>query len=118
MATREIQVQRFSVTSSKSFEDVVALIDAAVGHPDMRASWGGVTAVKTYSELEKAISNLVGSSGLMEFTPFDLGEVLRKEPGTKAPDSASGGWLSAHNEKHGRACTRRRFLRSRNHSHR
>ena len=58
MATREIQVRRFSVTSSKSFEDVVARIDASVGHPDMKKL---LTAL-TYCDLEKAVSNLAGPS--------------------------------------------------------
>ena len=33
MATKQIIVQRFSVTSSKSFQDVVSRLEAAVGHP-------------------------------------------------------------------------------------
>jgi len=32
---RKIEVERFSVTSSKPFEKVLAAISEAVGHPDM-----------------------------------------------------------------------------------
>ena len=32
---RRVEIERFSVTSSKSFEAVVAALEAAVGHPDM-----------------------------------------------------------------------------------
>lgn len=81
MAIREIQVQRFNVTSSKSFEDVVGRIDGAIGHPDMKE----LLRAPTYSDLERAISKLVGPSGLMEFTRFDLGAILRLERGTKVP---------------------------------
>ena len=81
MATKEIQVERFSVTSTKSFEDVVARIDASVGHPDMKK----LLTVPTYGDLEKAISNLAGPSGLMEFARFDLGAVLRLERGAEGP---------------------------------
>jgi hypothetical protein len=32
---KQIAVQRFGVPSAKSFGDVVAALDAAIGHPDM-----------------------------------------------------------------------------------
>jgi len=37
MATKQIEVQRFSVTSSKSFGDVVKALEGAIGHPDLSA---------------------------------------------------------------------------------
>ena len=63
VATRQIQVQRFTVVCSKSFEDVVAQMDAAIAHPEMK----GLLTARTYSDLEKAISDQVRPSGLMEF---------------------------------------------------
>ena len=44
-----------------------------------------VTSAKTYSELEKIVNKAIGPSGLMEFTRFDLGEVVHKERGPGAP---------------------------------
>jgi len=38
MTIRKIEIERFSVTSSKPFEAVVAALEAAVGHPDMVSS--------------------------------------------------------------------------------
>ncbi len=35
MPIRKVEIERFSVTSSKSFEAVVAALEAAVGHPDI-----------------------------------------------------------------------------------
>lgn len=35
MAISKIEVERFSVISSRPFENVVATLKAAVGHPDM-----------------------------------------------------------------------------------
>lgn len=35
MTIRKVEIERFSVTSSKPFEAVVAALEAAVGHPDM-----------------------------------------------------------------------------------
>ena len=69
MATRQIAVERFSSTSQKPFDEVVAGIDAQVGHPDM--SRGAVAAAISEGGL--------GSSGLMEFARYDLGAVLRME---------------------------------------
>jgi len=85
--TTVVIVQRFSVTSSKSFQDVASRLEAAVGHPDMSVFRRDVTSAKTYSEVEKIVNKAIGPSGFMEFTRFDLGEVLRKERGAGAPRS-------------------------------
>ena len=85
MATKQITVQRFSVTSSKSCEDVVSRLDAAVGHPDMSAFRRDVASAKTYPEVEKIVNKAIGPSGFMEFTRFDHGEIVRKERGAEAP---------------------------------
>ena len=87
MTTKQIDVQRFSVTSAKSFEEVMAGLEASIGHPDMAAFRRDVTAAKTYAELEKLINKTIGPSGLMEFARFDFGEILRKERGNEAPRS-------------------------------
>jgi hypothetical protein len=65
MTIKELKVQRFSVTSSKVFHDIVAVIEAAVGRPDMREFARNLRAANT-----------------MELTRMDLGEVLRKRDGT------------------------------------
>jgi len=87
VATKEINVQRFSVTSPRKFEEVVAAFQQAVGHPDMSEFRKRLTAAGTYAALEKVVHGAVGPSDLMEFTSFDLGEVLRKRNGAAAPRS-------------------------------
>ncbi|HYW38330.1 MAG TPA: hypothetical protein VE957_09475 [Terriglobales bacterium] len=47
MATKEIKVQRFSVTSSNVFHDVLAAFEAPIGHPDMNSFRKTVAAAKT-----------------------------------------------------------------------
>jgi uncharacterized protein (DUF302 family) len=84
MATKNISVQRFSVTSSKSFHDVVAAFETAIGHPEMNALRRNIAAAKTFAEVEKIIHGATGPSDLMEFTRMDLGEVLRKRNGAAA----------------------------------
>jgi uncharacterized protein (DUF302 family) len=85
MAIREIAVQRFSRTSKKSVPEVVAAMEKRIGRPDMATLRKQTTAAKNYAELEQVINAAVGSAGLMEFTRFDLGEILRKETGASSP---------------------------------
>ena len=87
MATKQISVERFSITSAKPFSEVVKTLEASVGHPNMSAFMGDVVSAKSFADLEKLISNATGASGLMQFMRFDLGEVVRKERGDKAPRS-------------------------------
>jgi uncharacterized protein (DUF302 family) len=84
MATHEISVQRFSLTTSKPFREIVAAIDAQIGHPDMRAFQQAINAAKNTADLEKVVQGAIGPTGFMEFARFDLGEILRKEQGTRA----------------------------------
>jgi uncharacterized protein (DUF302 family) len=85
MSTIELRVQRFSVTSSKSFDDVVRNLTATIGHPEMNTFQRGVAAAVTLADLEKVVHGAIGSSGLMEFARFDLGEILRKEGEGQVP---------------------------------
>src|ERR1700723_3870466 len=85
MGSKQISVQRFSVTSSKKFEEVVAKLAAGVGHPDVRRMFGKIGTAKTYAEAEQAIQPGLGPTGLMEFMRFDHGGVLRKDRAEKTP---------------------------------
>ena len=87
MATSEIKVQRFSVTSSKAFRDVVAAFEAAIGHPDMNSFSENVAGEKTFAEVQKIVQGATGPSELMEFTRMDLGKVLQKRNGAEAGQS-------------------------------
>src|SRR5579862_8407680 len=84
MSTHEISVQRFSLTTSKPFREVVALIDAQIGHPDMKAFQQAINAAKNTADLEKVVQGAIGPTGFMEFARFDLGGILRKEQGSRA----------------------------------
>ena len=85
MATKQINVERFSVISSKAFPDVLAAIESQIGHPDIRKFVGDIAASKTDDELQAVVRDAVGPTDLMEFMRFDQGEVLRKELGENAP---------------------------------
>jgi uncharacterized protein (DUF302 family) len=87
VTTKRIEVQRFSVISSKSIADVLAKLDAAVGRPNMAAFRNDVTLAKSFAEVEALVQKVTGTAGLMEFARFDLGEVLRKKLGEHATKS-------------------------------
>ncbi|MGO9777037.1 MAG: DUF302 domain-containing protein [Terracidiphilus sp.] len=84
MAISQITVQRLSLVSSRPFSEVVAVIEAAVGHPDMREFGQYINAARTWHELEQVVQNAIGPSGFMEFTRFNLGQILEKERGADA----------------------------------
>jgi uncharacterized protein (DUF302 family) len=85
MATRQISVQRFSITSSKSFPEVLSRLETAIGRPDLSAFRKDISAAKSYPEVENVVNKATGPSGFMEFARFDLGEILRKETGAATP---------------------------------
>ena len=76
--TRRINVERVTISSRKSLQDVLAKLDAAVGHPNIEEFWKHVAATKTNSEMEKVVQSALGQSGLMEFARFDHGGVVHK----------------------------------------
>jgi uncharacterized protein (DUF302 family) len=87
MAIKELNVQRFSITSSKPFGKVVKALEASVGHPNMNTFMSDVTSARSFKDLEKIVNGVTGPTGLMQFMKFDLGEIVRKERGDSAPRS-------------------------------
>jgi uncharacterized protein (DUF302 family) len=85
MPIHTITVERWSVVSPKPFAEVIAAIDEVIGHPDMREFATKVGAAAGWEELEQAVSTFVGRSGLMEFTRFNMGQILSKAQGESAP---------------------------------
>jgi uncharacterized protein (DUF302 family) len=85
MTVRKVEIERFSVTSSKPFEAVVTALEAAVGHPDMVEFGKATKAARTFAELEGAVQKGLGRTGLMMFMVLDHGAILRKETGLDTP---------------------------------
>ncbi|MCS6288489.1 MAG: DUF302 domain-containing protein [Nitrospira sp.] len=81
MPTIEVRVRRFSVVSSRPFDEIVKRLTSTIGRPDLNAFHKAVVAATTIADLEEVVQGAVGSSDLMEFARFDVGEVLRKEQG-------------------------------------
>ena len=85
MTIRKIEIDRLSVTSTKSFEAVLAALKAAVGHPNMVEFASAIKTAQTFAELERTVHQSLGNTGLMMFMELDHGEILRKETGLDKP---------------------------------
>jgi uncharacterized protein (DUF302 family) len=85
MITRRVEMQRFTVISSKPFQSVLAALKAAVGHPDMTEFAEATKGAGTFAELEDVVRRGLGKTGLMLFMELDHGAILRKETGLDRP---------------------------------
>lgn len=81
---RKIDIERFSLITSKRFDDVVAALKAGIGHPDMAEFWRSAHGARSSAELESTIEKAVGEAGLMLFVEFDHGTIVRKTTGLDA----------------------------------
>jgi uncharacterized protein (DUF302 family) len=81
----KVDVVRFSLTSSKPFDAVVAMLRSAVGRPDMIEFFRETRATNDFRDLERVVQKGLGRTGLMLFAEFDLGDILRRETGSEAP---------------------------------
>ena len=82
---RKIEIERFSLTSSKPFDQVVAAVNAGVGHPDMAEFFRSTREARSFTELKSAVEKGLSKTGLMLFMQLDQGAVLQKEAGQERP---------------------------------
>ncbi|WP_407530635.1 DUF302 domain-containing protein [Methylobacterium oryzisoli] len=85
MTIAKFEMERFSLTSSKPFDAVVAALKSAVGQPNMVAFFRKTRATKFFPDLENVVKSNLGRVDLMLFAEFDLGVILRRESGAKSP---------------------------------
>jgi uncharacterized protein (DUF302 family) len=82
---KKIEIERFSLTSSKPFDQVVAALDASIGHPDMVEFGKSTHEARSFAELKSAVQKGLSKAGLMLFMQLDHGAVVRKETGRDTP---------------------------------
>ena len=82
---KKIEIERFSLTSSKRFDQVVAALDAAIGHPDMAEFGRSTHEARSFAELKRAVEKGLSEGCLMLFMQLDHGAVVRKETGRDSP---------------------------------
>jgi uncharacterized protein (DUF302 family) len=78
MQTQEFSGRRWSITSRKPFEAVVAAVEAKIGRPNMGEFVARMTEAASYEEIRKVVQDSVSEIGLMEFMRLDHGAVLAK----------------------------------------
>jgi uncharacterized protein (DUF302 family) len=81
----KIEIERFSLTTSKPFDEVVAGVNAGIGHPDMAEFARSTHEARSFAELKSAIEKGLSEAGLMLFMQLDQGAVVRKETGRDVP---------------------------------
>src|SRR2546430_9628619 len=82
---RKVDVERFTLNSSKPFDQVVAALNSAVGHPDMAEFWKSTHQAQSDAELQNTIEKGLERTGLMLFAEFDHGAVVRSGTGRATP---------------------------------
>src|SRR6202167_1386086 len=82
---RKIEVERFSLCSSKPFDKVVAALYASIGHPDMAEFGRSTSEAGSFVELQRAVEKGLSEAGLMLFMQLDHGAVVRKETRRDTP---------------------------------
>ena len=81
----KIEVECFSLTTSRAFDAVVASLKAGVGNSILPAFANASRSHGTFAELEHVINRNMGKTGLMLFLEFYHGAVIRKETGLEIP---------------------------------
>jgi uncharacterized protein (DUF302 family) len=82
---RKIEIERFSLTCSKSFDEVVAGVNAGIGHPDMAEFGRSTHEAHSFADLKSAVEKGLSKIGLMLFMQLDHGAIVRKETGRDTP---------------------------------
>ena len=85
MKIAKIEVERLSLTSSKPFDAIVAALKSAVGQPDMVEFFKETRATNSFPDFKRVVQSGLGRTDLMLFAEFDLGDILRRESGSKTP---------------------------------
>ena len=86
MTIAKVEVERFSLTSSKAFAAIVAALKSAIGQPDIVEFFKETRATNSFPDLERVVQRSLGRTDLMLFAQFDLGDILRRETGSKTPN--------------------------------
>jgi len=73
-----VEIERFTLISSKPFEQVVAALNAGIGHPDMADFARYTHEARSFAELKSAVEKGLSNAGLMLFMQLDQGAVLQK----------------------------------------
>jgi hypothetical protein len=85
MTITVVPVDRVSMESSRSFEEVLARLDEGIGRPEMGNLRRRMDDSSSFAEFQTLIHEVVGSAELMEFLRLDLGAALARDPSVLQP---------------------------------
>jgi uncharacterized protein (DUF302 family) len=85
MTTKNLIVERICYISKKSLHEILEVLDAGVGHPNMNELWQRLFNASTVSEVDQIMLSVVGSSGLIEFLRFNHGGIVHRGASKNAP---------------------------------
>src|SRR6266478_1408815 len=92
MAVRRVEVERFSLTTSRPFESVVSALKAGIGQLDLAAFASASKSSGTFAELEEVINRNMGGStsevvlGILSRYPCSEGSRTRETEDREASD--------------------------------
>jgi uncharacterized protein (DUF302 family) len=82
---KKVEIERFTLISSRPFDHVVAALNAGIGHPDMAEFGRSTREARSFGELKSAVEKGLSKAGLMLFMQLDQGAVIQKETGQDTP---------------------------------
>jgi hypothetical protein len=94
MPITKVELERFSLTCSKTFDAVVTAFKSAVGQPDIVEFFEATLAANSFPELERVVQGAVGRTGLMLFAEFDLGPFSAAKPDLRLPGPFAFSWVT------------------------
>ena len=76
---RKIEMERFSLITSKPFDEVVAAVNVAIGHPDMAEFEGSTHEARSFAELKSADEKRHGKTKALDYSlsPARANSLLR-----------------------------------------
>src|ERR1041384_1215947 len=75
-----VTVERVTLRSDRAFDDVLDGIYRGISRPDIAVASHNWTTASSYAEFEKAVSEVAGPAGLMQFFRLDQDAALAKIP--------------------------------------
>jgi uncharacterized protein (DUF302 family) len=82
---KQLSVERVCYVSRKPLHEILKVLDASVGHPNMSELWQKLFNASVGGEVDEIMRSVVGSSGLIEFLRFNHGDIVHKGKTGGAP---------------------------------
>lgn len=77
MPVQVIGVHRFTIRSSKQFDEVLQAIDASIGRPDTNVVMDEIAVATDGDQFKNVMDRADGSSGVIQFSRIDLTPFIR-----------------------------------------